>query len=45
VEPRELRTYLIGFVNRTRFDGIAPLSKEMTNTIKEAKKLPKIVEY
>ena len=43
--PEELRTYLIEFVNRTRFDGIAPLPKEVRNTIEEAKKLPKIAEY
>lgn len=43
--PEELRTYLIEFVNRTRFDGIAPLPKEVRNTVEEAKKLPKIAEY
>jgi predicted flap endonuclease-1-like 5' DNA nuclease len=43
--PEKLRTYLTEFVNRTRFDGIAPLPKEVENTIKEAKKLPRIVEY
>jgi len=43
--PEELRTYLTEFVNRTKFDGIAPLPKEVENTIEEAKKLPKIVTY
>ena len=44
-DPEKLRTYLIEFVNRTRFDGIAPLPKEVESTIEEAKKLPKIVIY
>jgi predicted flap endonuclease-1-like 5' DNA nuclease len=43
--PKELRMYLIEFVNRTKFDGIAPLPKEVKNTIEQAKKLPKIVKY
>jgi predicted flap endonuclease-1-like 5' DNA nuclease len=43
--PEKLRTYLIEFVNRTGFEGIAPLLKETRNTIEEAKRLPKIVEY
>jgi len=43
--PDDLRAYLIEFVRKTGFDGIAPLPKEIRNTIEEAKKLPKIVEY
>ncbi len=43
--PRELREMLIEFVERTGFDGIAPLPKEAEFSVKKAKKLPKIVEY
>jgi hypothetical protein len=43
--PEELRTYLIGFVKRTSFKGIAPLPKEMRNTVKTAKRIKRIVEY
>jgi len=44
-DPEKLRLMLIDFVERTCFDGIAPLPKEAESTIAEAKKLPKIVEY
>jgi predicted flap endonuclease-1-like 5' DNA nuclease len=44
-DPQELRAMLIDFVERTGFDGIAPLPKEAEFTVTEAKKLPKIVEY
>lgn len=43
--PDELRAYLIEFVERTGFNGIAPLPKEVRNTVETAKKLPRIVEY
>jgi hypothetical protein len=43
--PEELRTYMIEFVKKTGFKGIAPLPKEARYTIETAKKLPKIVEY
>lgn len=43
--PKELREMLIEFVERTGFDGIAPLPKEAEFSVKKAKKLPKIVEY
>lgn len=43
--PKELRTMLIKFVEKTGFEGIAPLLKEVESTVAEAKKLPKIVEY
>jgi hypothetical protein len=33
------------FVERTGFDGIAPLPKEVSSTIANAKRLPQIVEY
>jgi len=42
--PKELREMLVEFVERTMFDGIAPLSKEAEFTVKTAKKLPKVVE-
>jgi hypothetical protein len=43
--PKELREMLVKFVERTGFDGIAPLPKEAEFSVKKAKKLPKIVEY
>lgn len=43
--PKELRRMLIEFVERTGFDGIAPLPKEAEFSVKKAEKLPKIVEY
>jgi hypothetical protein len=43
--PQELRTMLIEFVERSKFDGIAPLPKEIEFSIKKAKKLPNKVEY
>ena len=33
------------FVERTGFPGIAPLPKEVSSTIENARKIPKIVEY
>ncbi len=32
-------------VERTGFDGIAPLPKKVSSTIANAKRLPRIVEY
>jgi len=43
--PKELREMCIEFVERTGFDGIAPLPKEAEFSVKKAEKLPKIVEY
>lgn len=43
--PKELRDMLIDFVERTGFDGIAPLPKEADFSVKKARSLPKIVEY
>jgi len=43
--PNKLRTMLIDFVKRTGFNGIAPLPKEAEFTVKEAQRLPKIIEY
>lgn len=42
---KKLRTYLIEFVEKTGFEGIATLPKEVEYTVAQAKKLPKIVEY
>jgi len=44
-DPEKLRKYLIEFVQRTSFKGIAPLPKEARNAVGNAKRLPKIVEY
>jgi len=44
-DAEKLREMLVSFVERTRFDGIAPLPKEAEFTVKTAKKLPKVVEY
>lgn len=44
-EPEALREMLVKFVERTGFDGIAPLPKEVKNVIATARKLPKVVEY
>jgi hypothetical protein len=43
--PTELRTMLQNFVERTGFDGIAPLPKETESQVLKAKSLPKIVDY
>jgi len=44
-EPDELRTMLVDWVEKTGFDGIAPLPKEVQNLVKQARQLPKIVIY
>jgi len=44
-DPEALRTMLIAFVERTGFDGIAPLPKEVEHTVATARQLPRIVEY
>jgi len=43
--PEKLQTYLVEFVKKTGFKGIAPLPKEVKNTVETAKKLQKLVEY
>lgn len=40
-----LRQMLIEFVERTRFDGIAPLPKELQNAIARARQLPNVIQY
>jgi hypothetical protein len=44
-DPESLRQMLVKFVERTGFDGIAPLPKELRNAVAVARKLPEIVEY
>jgi predicted flap endonuclease-1-like 5' DNA nuclease len=44
-DAKELRAMLIKFVEKTGFEGIAPLPKEAESTVAEAKRLPKIVDY
>jgi len=44
-DPEELRAMLIDFVERTEFEGIAPLPKEASSAVATAKRLPRAVEY
>ncbi len=44
-DPAELRTMLIAYVERTGFDGIAPLPKEARSAVAQAQKLAQVVEY
>jgi hypothetical protein len=44
-EPEALLALTAEFVERTAFDGIAPLPKEVSSTIANAKRLPRVVEY
>jgi len=44
-EPGDLRKMLVEFVERSGFDGIAPLPKEVQHFVRTARMLPKIVEY
>lgn len=44
-EPETLRVYLIMYIEQAGFDGIAPLPKEVINTIRDAKKLTRVVDY
>ena len=43
--PAALRRMLVEFVERSGFDGIAPLPKEVRNVIEQARRLPQIVRY
>ena len=43
-EPEELRIMVTEFAVRTGFDGIPPLPKEVSSTVANAQKLPKVVE-
>jgi predicted flap endonuclease-1-like 5' DNA nuclease len=42
---QELRMMLTRFVEKTGFEGMAPLPKEVYNAVQIAKRFPKIVEY
>ena len=44
-EPDELRRYLAEFIERTGFEGIVPLPKELDNLVRAARTLPALVEY
>jgi hypothetical protein len=44
-DPEELRAMLLEFVERTGFDGIAPLPGEAAFSVARAKELSRIVEY
>ncbi len=44
-DSEAMRLMLIEFVEKTGFDGIAPLPKEAANAVKVAGELPKIIEY
>jgi len=44
-QPQALRQMLVAWVQRTSFDGIAPLPKELVFTIAAARELPQAVEY
>jgi hypothetical protein len=44
-EHEALRNKMVEYVERTGFDGIAPLPKEVQSSIEAARQLPKIVEY
>ena len=44
-EPGELRLMFVDFVERTGFDGIAPLPKEVRNAVATARELERLVEY
>jgi hypothetical protein len=44
-EPEALLKLTADFVERTHFDGIAPLPKEVQSTIETARGLPRIVRY
>lgn len=43
-EPEALRMMVTEYAERTGFDGIPPLPKEVSSTIANARKLPKVVE-
>jgi hypothetical protein len=44
-EPEALRAMVTKYVERTGFDGIPPLPKEVSSTIANARKLPKVVKF
>lgn len=44
-DPVELRVMLVEWVERTKFEGIAALPKEVLFTVETARKLPRLIEY
>jgi hypothetical protein len=44
-EPDQLRQHMLDFVQRTGFEGIAPLPREVAFSIKKAQTLPRVVDY
>jgi hypothetical protein len=44
-DPAALREMFVAYVERTGFEGIAPLPREVENAVETAKKLPRLVEY
>jgi hypothetical protein len=44
-EPEALRQMLVEWVERTGFEGIAPLPKEVRNAIATSRQLPEVVQY
>lgn len=44
-DPEALRRELVEFVERTGFEGLAPLPKEVQHFVRTAGELPKIVQY
>jgi hypothetical protein len=44
-DPEALRQMLVEYVERTGFDGIAPLPKEASNAVATAKEIERLVEY
>jgi hypothetical protein len=44
-EPEPLRMIVTEYVKQTGFKGIPPLPKEVSSTVANARKLPKVVEF
>ncbi len=44
-DPVELRKMLIAFIEKTKFDGVAPWPKEARNAVETARTLERIIEY
>ena len=44
-DPADLREMLVEWVERTGFDGIAPLPKELRNLVRTARSIDTVVEY
>jgi hypothetical protein len=44
-KPEALLTMMADYVERTGFKGIAPLPKEVSSTIANARRLPRVVDW